>query len=310
MNRADLQDLAALGMHYGGVKSVPPYSFHASLRRRASSTGFGRHTMRPSMRHLLSSSRMLLVTVCLTLPASLLAQTVSAAAGSAAGIQPQVAAFRTSLGPLNTNTVGSFGSGRREIDWDGVPNTFASPNGLPGNFFNVTSPRGVLFSTPGSGFALSANAGVAPILFSDIDATYAQTFSAFSAQRIFTAIGSNIVDVRFFVPRTTTAALTLGFGAIFSDVDLAETTSLQFFDGSNASLGTFFAPTGIFSFLGVSFGSSSVGRVRITSGNIALGSGASDQNGVARDVVAMDDFIYAEPTVVPEPGTYGLLGTG
>lgn len=253
---------------------------------------------------------MLLVTVCLTLPSSLLAQTASSAAGSAADIQTQLDAFRTSLGPLNANTVGSFGSGRREINWDGVLNGFASPNGLPSNFFNVNSPRGVVFTTPGSGFAVSANAGVAPILFSNIDATYAQTFSAFTAQRIFTAIGSNIVDVRFFVPGSTTAALTRGFGAIFSDVDLDNTTSLQFFDGSDASLGTFFVPTGIFSFLGVSFGSSSVGRVRITSGNTALGSGASDQNGATRDVVAMDDFIYAEPTVVPEPGTYGMLAAG
>ena len=262
------------------------------------------------MRHILSSSRMLLVTVCLTLPANLLAQTVSSASASAAGIQPHVDAFRTTLGPLNANTVGSFGSGRREINWDGVPDTFASPNALPSNFFNVNSPRGVVFSTPGLGFAVSANAGVTPILFSNIDATYAQTFSAFTPQRIVTALGSNIVDVMFFVPGSTTAALTRGFGAIFSDVNLLNTTSLQFFDESSASLGTFFAPTGVFSFLGVSFASSSVSRVRITSGNTALGPGASDQNGSGRDVVAMDDFIYAEPTVVPEPGTYAMLGAG
>ena len=259
------------------------------------------------MRHFLSTSRMLLATVCLTLPSSLLAQTVFFATGSTAGIQTQVDAFRTSLGPLNANTVGSFGSGRREINWDGVPDSFASPNGLPGNFFNVNSPRGVVFSTPGLGFAVSANATEAPILFGNINPSYAQTFSAFSAQRIFTAIGSNVIDVNFFIPGSTTAALTRGFGAIFSDVDLASTTSLQFFDGSNASLGTFFAPTGgIFSFLGVSFGSSSVGRVRITSGNTALG----PNDGGGSDVVAMDDFIYAEPTVVPEPGTYGMLAAG
>jgi hypothetical protein len=34
------------------------------------------------------------------------------------------------------------------INWDGVPHIFASPNSLPANFFNVNSPRRVIFSTP------------------------------------------------------------------------------------------------------------------------------------------------------------------
>ena len=55
---------------------------------------------------------------------------------------------------------GSFGGLRREINWDGVPDVFADPNALPGDFFNVNSPRGVVFSTPGTGFLVSANAGL------------------------------------------------------------------------------------------------------------------------------------------------------
>src|SRR5439155_23328060 len=50
-----------------------------------------------------------------------------------------------------------------------------------------------------------------------------------------------------------------------------------------------------FSFLGVSFPTAVVSRVRITSGNTAPGAGATDQNGDSRDVVVMDDFIYGEP---------------
>ena len=60
---------------------------------------------------------------------------------------------------------GLFGGVRREINWDAVPDAFSAPNNLPANFFNVNSPRGAVFSTGGTGFQLSANAGVAPIEF-------------------------------------------------------------------------------------------------------------------------------------------------
>jgi len=152
-----------------------------------------------------------------------------------------------------------------------------------------------------------------PLRFGNIDPSYGNTFATFSAQRLFTAIGSNIVDVNFFVAGSSVSALSRGFGAVFSDVDLASTTSLQFYDGTNSLLGTYSTPVGAFSFLGVSFGSSVVSRVRITSGNTALAANATDQDGVSRDVVVMDDFIYAETvpdTVVPEPSTYALMATG
>jgi hypothetical protein len=46
------------------------------------------------------------------------------------------------------------------INWDGVPDEFARPKLLPGDFFNARSdPRahGAVFSTPGSGVAVSAD---------------------------------------------------------------------------------------------------------------------------------------------------------
>jgi hypothetical protein len=136
-------------------------------------------------------------------------------------------------------------------------------------------------------------------------------FEVFSAQRLFTAVGSNITDVTFFVPGFPTPATVSGFGAVFTDVDLAGSTSIEFFS-QNASLGSFSVPfwTGdkTLSFLGVLFDSGErVSKVRITSGNSALGPGIVSSGS---DVVVMDDFIYAEPQATPLPGTFLLMGTG
>ena len=254
------------------------------------------------------------------LPLTAGAQTVSAVGGATpAAIQSVVDAFRLSLGTLNSNVAGSFGTGRREINWDGVPDVFSAPNGLPADFFNVNSPRGVVFSTPGTGFQVSASAASGqPVEFGGINATYPAALAPFSPQRLFTAIGSNVVDVRFFVPGSTTPALTNGFGAVFTDVDLPTSTSLEFFDASGVSLALRNVPVGgtaseSLSFLGVLFDAAVVSRVRIAAGNVALG--PNDPNGNGLDVVVMDDFIYGEPrlaatTAVPEPATAALLAGG
>ena len=253
-----------------------------------------------------------LVTLVLT-PAVAEAQIVRTAAGTAASVSPTLVQFRADLGP------------RREINWDGVPDSFAAPNNLPANFFNSNSPRGVVFSTPGTGLSVSANSnnptGTA-VEFGNINASYPALFAPFSAQRLFTAVDSNIVDVNFFVAGTATPALSTGFGAIFADVDLPNTTSISFFGISNDLIGTFFAaPSGsneLMSFLGVSFATPVISRVRITSGNAALAGGVNET--AQTDLVVMDDFIYGEPIavgLVPEPATWvmmiggmGIVGSG
>src|SRR5438034_2159597 len=95
--------------------------------------------------------------------------TFSASGANATDIQATVDSFRTASGALNPNVVGSLGTGRREINWDGVPDALSASNNLPANFFNVNSPRGVVFSTPGTGFQVSANAATAtPVEFGNI----------------------------------------------------------------------------------------------------------------------------------------------
>lgn len=252
------------------------------------------------------------LTLIASAPAS--AQVVSSASGAdPASIQSSVDAYRASLGTLNPNVPGSTGSGRREINWDGVPDAFSAPNNLPANFFNANSPRGVVFSTPGTGFQVSATAASGtPVEFGNIDPSYTATFETFSPQRLFTALGSNVLDVTFFIPGTTTPAFTNGFGAVFTDVDVANTTTLTFFGAGGSLLGTFFVPSATgnetLSFLGVLFGDAIVSSVRITSGNAPLMAGGTDATG---DRVAIDDFIYGEPRLAaPEPGTWAMLLLG
>jgi PEP-CTERM motif len=229
----------------------------------------------------------------------------SASGPNPASIQTSVDQFRADLGnPNNGNNPGPLPSGRREINWDGG-GTATTPAGTPFAGFQVT--RGALFTTPGMGFVQAPPSGLAT---SFGNPTYETIFQTFSPLRVFAVVGSNVMDVTFTIPGFPgEPALTSGFGAVFTDVDLANVTSLEFFDINNLSLGIFFGPTADngLSFLGASFGSPIVSRVRITLGNTTLG--PNDGNLV--DVVVMDDFIYGEPqAAVPEPATLILLCTG
>jgi hypothetical protein len=221
-----------------------------------------------------------------------------------ADIQAAVDAFRADLG--NNNGVGgTFPNGRREVNWDGVPDTASSPNAFPGNFFNVNSPRGLLMTTPGTGFQVSAdsaNPTNTPVRFANLNPNYANTFQVFSPQRLFTPIDSNITDITFAIPGTNTPAMVSGFGSVFTDADTRGATTMEFFTNTGLSLGRYQVPTGPsggLSFLGVSFPNNpaiaGIARVRITTGNTALG----PNDGGAVDVVAMDDFIYGEPRPLP-----------
>jgi hypothetical protein len=258
------------------------------------------------IRRSLVSLSLFLVLPCLAFGGAVVRQAAGPSPGSIAAVVDQ---FRADLGSTNNGVGGTFPSGHREINWDGVPDSFSSPNNLPANFFNVNSPRGAVFSTPGSAFQVSAKSGnptVTALRFGHINPNYLFDFQTFSPERLFAAIGSNITDVLFFVPGTSTPAFVSGFGAVFTDVDLPASTTIQFFDSSGVSLGTFAVPALLpgsqnLSFLGVSFNAGErVARVRITSGNAALGPNDNPAGGV--DIVAMDDFLYGEPQALQAAG--------
>ncbi len=267
-------------------------------------------------RRFLLTAMLFLCLLILSTPAAASPIIFSASGPNTAAIQGTVDAFRATLGTLNPNNPGSLGSGRREINWDGVPDAASSPNAFPGNFFNGTTPgraRGAEFSTPGTGFQVSANAvnpTNTPIEFGNIDPSYPGLFTTFSPQKLFTALGSTVTDVNFFIPGSATPATVSGFGAVFTDVDLNNITQIQFFGQGNALLDSEFVPRSqgseTLSFLGVFFDQGErVSSVRITSGNAVLALGTTEPG---PDLVVMDDFIYGEP--VPLPGTFLLMGTG
>jgi hypothetical protein len=227
-----------------------------------------------------------------------------------ASIQATVDAFRAALGdPNNANNPGPLANGRREINWDGG-GVGINISLTPFNGFQNT--RGASFGTPGTGFIQAPLGG----FVSEFNTTYATTFSFFSPARLFSPIGSNITDVTFFIPGTNGAvpATVSGFGAVFTDVDLLGSSHLDFFDVQGNSLGSFDVPIGTvadgsLSFLGITFNAGEhIGRVRITSGNTALG---PNDNPPGVDVVVMDDFLFAEPLAkISEPAALVLLGFG
>lgn len=227
-----------------------------------------------------------------------------------AALQAIVDQFRTDLGGSNNGVGGSFRTGRREINWDGVPDSFSEPNDFPIDFFNVNSPRGVIFNSiedeTGAAlnrFAVSASvaSGVA-VRFGNLNAGYSSIFTTFSAQRLFTMRNAHLMEVTFVIPGTEIPATVKGFGLVFCDVDSST--------GGNRSLIRVYGPTGRqlsaasapvldngLSFVGISFNAGErIARVVIESGNAAL-SGTNNDGVSGVDVVAMDDFIYGEPRV-------------
>jgi hypothetical protein len=262
------------------------------------------------------------------------AQVVFSATGQNAGdVLGAVDAFRASLGTLNAGpSAGTGPEGRREVNWDGVPDAFSSGgDAFPGDFFNQATGnpagrvRGIEFATSGT-FEVSAdsdsdgdgNPGPVTTLFGNRRAENPTQFAAFSAERIFGLNGTNKLDVTFSVPGTPAAeALVRGFGVVFTDVEVADLTKLEFFDANDVLLTTESAPAfpldgqpdtfKSFSFVGVTFDDPLVARVRVTSGSLDLSWSTIEPGD---DVVAMDDFIYGEPVPVPEPGTMAMLFVG
>ena len=212
--------------------------------------------------------------------------------------------FRAALGgSLNAPNSPPTDSGRREINWDGVPAALTSVDTFPATFFNVNSKRGAVFSTPGTGLRVDSSA------FASVNAGLADQFKAFSPKKLFMAVGSNRLEVDFKLAGTTTNGVVKGFGVVFSDVDKAAATRVEYFDANGVELASIASPAQLgaqgFTFVGAVFESAIVARVLITSGEAALDATITDVSaGGTQDLVVMDDFVYGEPQPLPQVSSY------
>ncbi|MGH7702341.1 MAG: hypothetical protein ACREMO_04570 [Gemmatimonadales bacterium] len=221
------------------------------------------------------------------------------ALGDSATIAAKLDEFRTALGgSLHPPAVPAQDSGRREINWDGVPPALTNVDTFPATFFSVTSTRGALYSGPGTGFRVDSTG------FGAINAGLAAQFKPFSAKKLFASVGSNVTEVFFDLVKTQTPGLVKGFGVVFTDVDRAGSTHVKFRDQNDVVLADLTAParagTQEFSFVGAVFPTSIVRSVVITSGDAALDGTVADLSaGGTKDLVVMDDFAYGEPRPLP-----------
>jgi hypothetical protein len=212
-------------------------------------------------------------------------------------ISPKLNEFRQLLGATLNTTPGAIG-GRRETNWDGVPDSLLG-KALSNDFFNAVGPgapasrqRGLVY-TAGCGDFRVSNTN-----FSEVNQKAATEFAPFSGDKSFANINNNLWEIYPKVAGKDEDATVKGFGIVFSDVDTEKATYLEFFN-ENTSIGKFYVPkhgsTTSFSFLGVYFKNRKITRIRVAhEGKLADGD-ADISNGGAKDLIILDDFLYDEP---------------
>ena len=206
-------------------------------------------------------------------------------------VDAHIPEFAAAIGDIdNKGEPGRHASGRRQINWDGVPAQFTNTVDFPADFFKG---RGRV-SGGGTGLRVSDNN------FADINPSYATELIPFSAPKLFAPVGTNKVEVLFRIPASDTVAAVRSFGAVVADVDKANTSRLQAYDQAGTLIADVPVPVRAdpdeYSLVGVTFEKPIITRVVLTLGDAAIGAGVDDlSEGGAADVVVLDDFLYSEP---------------
>jgi hypothetical protein len=203
--------------------------------------------------------------------------------------------FRTILGNLNTTT-GAIG-GRREIDWDAVPDDMLGKK-LPTDFFNPVGTGAIPARQRGLGYTDAGAFMVSKTNFAEINAEAATEFSAFSGTKTFANASASLWHLTFEVAGQRTAATINGFGAVFADVDKENSTYIELLN-NDKSIGKYYVPVQgngtKFSFLGVYFKNERITSVRVGHEGRLSDQGRDLSQGGTADLVILDDFLYSEP---------------
>src|SRR5688572_13228491 len=85
--------------------------------------------------------------------------------------------FRQLLGDQLNTTPGVVG-GRREINWDGVPEEFLNKK-LPNDFFNPTGPTASISNQRGLKYSAAGNFQVSKTNFAEVNAVASGEFASF-----------------------------------------------------------------------------------------------------------------------------------
>ena len=189
-------------------------------------------------------------------------------------------AFEAAIGGVKNTAAAPQTGGFRTINWDGVKldgtdfggganTTVINTNKTVGIPLNRFQGQGTFFEEV---YAVSGDG------FTDVNPNVtAALFPAFSPTNTFAMFNDNTIDQSFVLPSATgtTPALagTRGFGAIFINNQVANTSSIEYFHG-DLSLGKFFVPVsgtqGEPEFLGVLFNNPIVTNVTLTLGTDTL----------------------------------------
>src|SRR5213596_1881451 len=129
------------------------------------------------------------------------------------------------------------------------------------------------------------------------------------ASKYSTRVAAALSTSENTTPKPLTTPLVVGFGVVFSDVDKAAATRVEYFDANGVEIASIASPAHLgvqgFTFVGAVFESAIVARVLITSGEAALDATSADVSaGGTKDLVVMDDFIYGEPQPLPQTSNY------
>jgi hypothetical protein len=224
-----------------------------------------------------------------------------------------LAAFEAAIGGVKNIAASPQTGGFRTITWDGVTvdgtdfsgnTTVIVPNKIAGIPLNRFETQGVFFEEV---YAVSTDGFKS--VNSNVNAANPQLFAAFSPTRTFAMFNNNGIGLSFVLAspfnRSPQPAATRGFGAIFLNSRSPNATSIEYFNGAR-SLGKFFVPFGTQGqpeFFGVLFATPIVTRVQITCGTEAIftfdgvttSNSTTDNPAAGHNLVATDDFVYAEP---------------